>query len=89
MSTTPQEQRVQTLAALWSDLLPFDCPEIYRLNLWEMTHGLQTCLYAIREVALKRAKLGGDSMTREQVIRLVGAICASVARAQKHLGNKN
>lgn len=84
MNTTPQEERVLSVAALWADLLPFNPPETYRLNLWEMSHGLEVVLHAIKEVSLKRVKLGGD-MTREQAIRLVGAIACSVSRRKRHL----
>jgi hypothetical protein len=84
MITTPQEQRVSAVTALWKDLFPFTSPEKYRLNLWVMSHSVEVVLYAVKEVSLKRVK-GNNEMTKEQAIRLVGAICASVARAKKHL----
>jgi hypothetical protein len=84
MNTTPQEERVRAVTALWKDLLPFALPETYRLNLWVMSHSVEVVLYAVKEMSLKRIK-GNNEMTREQAIRLVGAICASVAGAEKHL----
>ena len=84
MNMTPQEERVQAVTALWKDLLPFALPETYRLNLWVLSHSVDVVLYAIQEVSLKRVKVNNE-MTREQAIRLVGAICASVARAKKYL----
>jgi hypothetical protein len=82
-SLTPQEQKVASVVALWKELLPFTPPDQYLINVWVLTHGLDTVLYAVKEVALKRVKLNGD-LVRDVAIRLCGAICCNVAKQRAH-----
>jgi hypothetical protein len=87
MNTTPQEMRVLTVTRLWTDLLPFNPPEAYTLNLWVLSHGVETVFYAVKETGLKRVRLNGD-FSRDHAIRLCSAICCSVTREKKHLATK-
>ena len=70
---------------LWADLLPYETPDQYTINLLIRQHGLQTVHYAVEQVALKRSKLNGQ-MDGSTALRLFGAVCCSVTRAKKHLG---
>ena len=66
----------------WAELLPFDPPDKFTVNLMLRQHGLETTLYAIEQVATKRAKLNGQ-MEREYAMRLCGAICCSMTRLKQ------
>lgn len=68
----------------WESLLPFEPPDKFTINLMLRQHGLETVLYSIEEVAVKRAKLNGE-MERQYALRLSGAIACSVTRRKRHL----
>ena len=73
---------LESVLQLWNELLPFEPPDKFAVNLWLRQHGVETALYSIEQAAIKRAK--GVEMGREYAIRLCGAICCSVTRAKKH-----
>lgn len=84
MNFTQTNTEALAVTQLWSDLLPFEAPDRFKVNLWLRQHGAETVLYAVEQTATKRAKLNGD-MTRDHAIRLCGAICCSVTREKRHL----
>jgi hypothetical protein len=88
VNTTPQPNTdLSSTQQLWADLLPYETPDQYTINLFIRRHGVETVHYAVEQVALKRSKLNGQ-MERPYALRLFGAVCCSVTRARKHLAAK-
>jgi hypothetical protein len=83
MNSIKPSTELESVLQLWNELLPFEPPDKFAVNLWLRQHGVETVLYAIEQTAIKRAK--GGEMHREFAIRLSSAICCSVTRAKKHL----
>jgi hypothetical protein len=81
MNSIKPTAELESVMQLWSELLPFEPPDKFAVNLWLRRHGVETALYSIAQAAIKRAK--GGEMGREYAIRLCGAICCSVTRAKK------
>jgi hypothetical protein len=49
----------------------------FTINIWLCQHGAETVLYAVEQVALKKAKFNG-AMTRAEAYRMTSAIFCSV-----------
>jgi len=83
VNITPQRNtNLSSTQRLWADLLPYEAPDQYEINLLLHRHGVEVVHYAVEQVALKRSKLNGQ-MERPHALRLFGAVCCSVTRAKK------
>jgi hypothetical protein len=79
---TTQEIKVASVMQRWAELLPFEPPDAYLVNRLVFQHNVETVMYAVQEIALKRVKMNGQ-MERPYALRLFGAVCCSVTRAKK------
>jgi hypothetical protein len=82
MNSILPSTELESVSQLWNELLPFDLPDKFTINLMLRQHGLETVMYGVEETAVKRSKLGGQ-MERPYALRLFGAVCCSVTRAKK------